>query len=86
MVELHPIDVAIEKVGLAQLARELGVTPPAIRKWQRVGRMPRTEWTAETQYAQRIAHLCAGALTAEQLLKPWPKWPGESSEGAALTV
>ncbi len=78
MAESHPLETAIIKIGLAKLARELEVTPPAMRKWQRAGRMPRTEWTGETDYAKRIERLCDGAPSAEQLLKPWPKWPADA--------
>ncbi|HXC38459.1 MAG TPA: hypothetical protein VN667_05890 [Burkholderiales bacterium] len=77
MIEPHPLEQAIAKVGLVRLANEVGKTHQALRKWQRAGRMPRTEWTGETDYAKRIERLCDGTPSAEQLLKPWPKWPAD---------
>jgi hypothetical protein len=84
--ELHPLEQAISRMGLAQLARELNLTPPALRKWQRAGRMPRTEWTGETDYAKTIERLCDGSPTAEQLLKPWPKWPADAANDGSPAV
>ncbi len=70
---IHPLDRAIELVGLQTLARECGVTYQAVRKWQRAGRMPRTEWTGESSYSQVIERLTAGAVTPQALLAPWPQ-------------
>lgn len=83
-MDAHPLDNAITKVGLASLARELAVTPPAIRKWQRAGRLPRTEWTGETNYAAKISALCDGAVTVDALKGPWPKWEPEQKRAPAL--
>jgi hypothetical protein len=68
-----PLQAAIDSIGLAQLSRELGVTHQAVRKWQHAGRMPRTEWTGETGYAETIERLTAGAVTKAHLLAAWPK-------------
>lgn len=67
-----PIESAIELCGLGGLSKELGVSGQAIRKWQRARRMPRTEWTGETQYSQAIEKLTGGAVTRALLLAPWP--------------
>lgn len=72
MITSDPIEEAVGLVGLACLARELLLSHQAIRKWQRARRMPRTEWTGETQYSQAIERLTDGAVTREQLLAPWP--------------
>ena len=68
----NPLDRAVEFVGLAKLSRELTVSHQAIRKWQRAGRMPRTEWTGETDYSQAIQRLTAGAVSRDMLLAKWP--------------
>lgn len=70
----HPMERAIALVGLGRLARELGRTHQAIRKWQLIGRLPRTEWTGETEYARKIEQITEKAVTREMLLDPWPKW------------
>lgn len=70
----HPLERAVQLLGLQRLASELKVTYNALRKWQAVGRMPRTEWTGETRYSETIEHLTAGAVTKGELLAPWPAW------------
>lgn len=75
-----PLQAAIDSIGLARLARELGLTHQAVRKWQVAGRMPRTEWTGETHYAETIEQLTAGAVTKAMLLAPWPT-PPEALQG-----
>lgn len=73
MTENHPLKEAIELVGLGPLAKGLGLTYPAIRKWQRAGRMPRTEWTGETTYSIQIQGLTGGKVTAVRLMSRWPE-------------
>jgi hypothetical protein len=67
-----PLQEAIQKVGLVRLARGLGVSHQAVRLWQKAGRMPRTEWTGETQYSEKIEALTANQVTRDQLLAKWP--------------
>ena len=71
-MNVDPIERALQIVRLGALARELSVSGQAIRKWQLAGRMPRTEWTGETQYSAAIERLTDGAVTREQLLGAWP--------------
>ena len=67
----NPISRAVDIVGLSTMAKVLGVTYPAIRKWEAAGRLPRTEWTGETDYAAKIESACGGKVTkAELLTKP----------------
>lgn len=73
MNAFNPIEAAILSVGLTALARELGVTHQAVRKWQRAGRMPRTEWTGETAYCAKIEAVTKGAVTRALLLAKWPE-------------
>lgn len=68
----NPLSAALRIVGTAALARELGVSQQAIRKWLAGGRMPRTEWTGETTYCSTIERLTAGQVTRDQLLSKWP--------------
>jgi len=67
-METNLLSKSIEIVGLANLARKLGVTYQAIRKWETKGRLPRTEWTGETRYAEIIEAATDGQITRQQLL------------------
>lgn len=65
----HPaLAKAIQIIGLTQLASRLGVTYQAIRKWEAAGRLPRTEWTRETEYADLIVELAGGQVSKADLL------------------
>ena len=67
-MEQNLISQAIEIVGLAKLAKTLGITYQAIRKWEASGRLPRTEWTGETDYASLIEAATEGKVTKAALL------------------
>ena len=62
------ISKAIELTGLRALAKICGVTPQALYKWEAKGRVPRTDWTGETDYASRIEEATKGQITRDQLL------------------
>lgn len=64
----NPITQAIEAVGLGALAKQLGVSGQAIRKWEAAGRLPRTEWTGETNYSEVIEQATFGGVTRGALL------------------
>ena len=66
-----PLQAAIDQIGLTAVARTCGVSHQAVRKWQRQGRMPRTEWTGETAYAAAIEAATGGQLTKLQILSVW---------------
>lgn len=72
MSDATPLSEAISMVGLVALARGLNLTHQALRKWERAGRMPRTEWTGETAYADKIEAMTGGRVTKTRLLAPWP--------------
>lgn len=59
---------AIEQVGLYALSRVCGVSYQAVQKWNLKGRLPRTDWTGETDYASRIEKATGGQITRAQLL------------------
>ena len=60
---------AIKQIGLTKVAQACEVTPSAVHKWQTRNRLPRTEWTGETNYAVRIAAL-HGDIEPNDLLVP----------------
>jgi hypothetical protein len=62
------VTTAIEKIGLSSIARRLGYFPSAIQKWRDDGRLPKSELAGLTNYADVIAELSEGSVTAEELL------------------
>lgn len=62
------ISKAIEIVGICKLANACGVRYQSIYKWEAKGRVPRTDWTGETNYASRIEEATKGVITRDQLL------------------
>lgn len=74
------ISKAIDLIGLRPLARECGVTPQAIYKWRDRGRVPRTDWTGETDYAVRIEKATKGQITRDQLLNLKRNDPSDSGK------
>jgi hypothetical protein len=45
-----------------------GKSYQAVLKWIRMGRLPRTEWTGETNYAEVIERLTKGKYPREKLV------------------
>ncbi|MDP4455658.1 DNA-binding protein, partial [Escherichia coli] len=45
-----------------------GVSQRAIYKWMDNGKLPRTEYTGETNYAEKIAHASNGLFSADAIL------------------
>lgn len=74
---------AIALVGLKTLSSELKVTYQAIRKWEKAGRLPRTEWTGETNYSETIERLTEGKVTKEALLDLRAAGAAPAQEAAA---
>lgn len=68
MEKLNLISKAIELVGLCKLAQACGVRHQSVYKWQARGRLPRSDWTGETDYASRIEIATGGRITRAQLL------------------
>lgn len=62
------ITQAIELVGLGQLATACGVTYQALRKWEKARRLPRTDWTGETNYAASIEAATDGVVSRGALM------------------
>ncbi|ELP6230908.1 Cro/Cl family transcriptional regulator [Salmonella enterica] len=58
----------IKKIRVHVVAEACGLTPRAIYKWIDGGTLPRTDYTGETKYAQKIACASGGLFTAQQIL------------------
>jgi hypothetical protein len=76
METMNLIEIAIgDAGGLTAFTKKLNeriqkpVTYQAVRKWIARGRLPRTEWTGETQYAAAIESLTEGRVSRDQLLE-----------------
>lgn len=65
---MNLITQAIELVGLQPLSQACGVTYQAVRKWEKRNRLPRTDWTGETNYAAAIETATRGAISKKALL------------------
>lgn len=57
-------------VRVARVAEICGITRKAVYGWIARGRLPRTEYTGETDYAKQLEEATNGAVTAEELLNP----------------
>jgi hypothetical protein len=67
----NPVTLSINALGLMPMAKACGVSYQAIRKWERIGRFPRTEWTGESDYIGRVVTAAAEkgqSITRDQLL------------------
>lgn len=63
------ITTAIAIVGLANMSRAVGVRHQSVRQWERAGKLPRTDWTGETNYAAAIETATGGKVTRAMLLE-----------------
>lgn len=57
----------IKSVRVSVVADVCGLTPKAIYKWLERGSLPRTEFTGETEYADKIAKASGGKYSASQI-------------------
>lgn len=67
-MEIKDIKTAIQAVGgIPEAARICGRSYVAVSKWVKQGHLPRTEYSDETHYAERLAAASNGAFTADEL-------------------
>ena len=69
MNELDPLFARIIRtLGMTRVANEAGVSRQAVHQWVNKGRLPRTEWTGETDHAGAISRLTGGVVKRDELL------------------
>jgi hypothetical protein len=68
-MDTNLITEAIELIGIHVLAAACGVSYQAVRKWEAAGRLPRTDWTGDTNYSEIIERLSKGRITQKALLR-----------------
>lgn len=67
---MNPIKYAFDAVGgRSNAANLLGKSYMAMSKMEKKGTLPRTEYTGETDYANKLANNSGGKFTAEWLLE-----------------
>lgn len=61
---------AIDAVGgPVEASKVCGITRQAVDKWVQNSCLPRTEYTGETCYAEKLAKASGGAFSASELLE-----------------
>jgi hypothetical protein len=70
MEKQNLITKAIEIIGLNPLAAACSVTRQAIRRWEKSGRVPRSDFTHETNYSAIIEAESNKWIKREELLNP----------------
>jgi Prophage CP4-57 regulatory protein (AlpA). len=58
----------IKTVRVPVVAKACGVSQRAIYKWIDNGKLPRTDYTGETNYAEKIALVSNGLFSADTIL------------------
>ncbi len=67
------IDIAIQRHGIEKVSKLMNISVSSIRKWKRDGRLPRTEFTGESDYAS-ILRCLTGISHAKILLSSKYRW------------
>ncbi|WHP46397.1 hypothetical protein QMO40_07110 [Mannheimia bovis] len=67
---MNDLKQIIESIGsVLKVSELLGVSHSAIHRWLIANALPRTEWTGETDYAQRLSDALGGKLSKTQILE-----------------
>jgi hypothetical protein len=68
MADTNPLNRAIDISSRAEIARACDVSYPAVIKWQRAGRLPKTDHMGLTRHARNIAAAVQGQVSESDLL------------------
>lgn len=67
-MNIKDLKSAIDAVGgITAAAAICGLSYVAVSKWVKQGHLPRTEFSRETRYAERLAAASNGKFTADEL-------------------
>lgn len=72
------LEKAIKIIGLKQLAVELGISYQSVRGWMDRNRMPDSEYSCRTRYAEKIQKLTKGKVKQVDILGVKPRCPKQS--------
>lgn len=70
---MNYISKVIDLAGLLPTAQTCGISYQAIRKWEANESLPRTDFTGETNYAEKLSALVDNKVTRDQLLSMKPE-------------
>lgn len=69
------LKIAVDALGgYEATGRACGITGKAVFKWQYIGHLPRTDYTGETSYAEKIEDATRGAIKVADLRLPPERW------------
>ena len=75
----NPIEQVIKHFGgKTEVADIVGLSYMAINKWEKKGRFPRTDYTGETGYAQKLSDASNGFFSVDELLISYTKTPSRN--------
>ncbi|MFQ1046951.1 helix-turn-helix domain-containing protein [Avibacterium paragallinarum] len=57
----------IDHIGVSNVAKLCGITTRAVYKWRASNSLPRTDYTGETQYAEKLASVLNSEITANDI-------------------
>jgi DNA-binding transcriptional regulator YdaS (Cro superfamily) len=76
MHTITPLENAFHRCGGPYaISKVCGVSNTTALRWKKRGKLPRTEWTGETHYAEAIEAATHGAITKAELLSYVPPQP-----------
>lgn len=66
------LNKAFKIMPKSQIAKRLGISYQSMNQWHDKNKLPRTEWSGETNWAQKIQELTEGKVTVTDLLGSVP--------------
>ncbi|MGY6358007.1 DNA-binding protein [Citrobacter amalonaticus] len=67
--KLPTLSEVIKSIGVVAISTACGCSKRAIYKWMEKDSLPRTDFTGETNYAEKISNISSGRFSVEQIKK-----------------